>query len=79
MHTYIYIKLYTIILKIQAMFLSFCFHGQSLKGKLLRAIAKLVKTEEHVLNTDVFLDQAAGGTVLSGREKPFFLVIHKRK
>lgn len=54
------------------MFLSFCFHGQSLKGKLLWAIAKLVKTEEYVLNTDVFLDQAAGGTVLSGREKTFF-------
>lgn len=54
------------------MFLSFSFHEQSLKGKLLWAIAKLVKTKEHFFNTDVFLDQAAGGTVLYGRGNKFF-------
>lgn len=61
------------------MFLSFSFHGQSLKEKLLWAIAKSVKTNEHFLNTVVFLDQAAGGTVLYGREETNFFVIHKRK
>lgn len=79
MHMFIYIKLCTIILKIQAMFLSFSFHGQSLKWKLLWAIAKLVKTKEHFLNTDVFLDQAAGNSVLYDRKETDFLGTHRRK
>lgn len=58
------------------MFLSFSFHGQSLKRKLLWAVAKLEMTKEHFLNTKVFLDQAAG-TVLHGKEKTIFLVIYE--
>lgn len=36
---------------------------------MLGTTAKLVKTKEHFLVTEMFLDQAAGGTALYGREE----------